>query len=170
MGKITFITGGQRSGKSSYAKQIAENLSECPVYLATSRKWDKDHEERIKKHQEDRDNSWTTIEEEKFISKHEWHGTTVLMDCVTLWLTNFFYDNKNDIEISLEQAKKELKAIVKQDTHFIIVSNELGMGGHPENQVQMKFNDLQGWTNQFIAEMAEEVYLMVSGIPVNVKG
>ena len=170
MGKITFITGGQRSGKSSYAKQIAENLSEYPVYLATSRKWDEDHEERIKKHQEDRGNQWKTIEEEKFISKHKWHGKTVLMDCVTLWLTNFFYDSNNNIEYSLEQAKKELKAVLKQDTHFIIVSNELGMGGHPENQLQMKFNDLQGWTNQFIAEMANEVYLMVSGIPVKIKG
>ena len=170
MGKITLITGGQRSGKSRYAKQMAQELSNHPVYLATSRKWDEDHEKRIKKHQEDRSNQWTTIEEEKYISKYEWHGKTVLMDCVTLWLTNFFYDNNNDIEYSLEQAKKELKAIVKQDTHFIIVSNELGMGGHPENQIQMKFNDLQGWTNQFIAEMAEEVYLMVSGIPMKIKG
>lgn len=170
MAKITFITGGQRSGKSSYAKQVTQNLSEKPVYLATSRIWDKDHEERIKRHQHDRGSQWTTIEEEKHISKHDWNGKIVLMDCVTLWLTNFFYDNNKDIEHILEQAKKELKAIAKQDTHFIIVSNELGMGGHPENQLQMKFNDLQGWTNQFIAEIAEEVYLMVSGIPVKVKG
>ena len=170
MGKITLITGGQRSGKSRYAKQMAQEINNHPVYLATSRKWDKDHEKRIKKHQEDRGNQWITIEEEKHISQHDWNRKTVLMDCVTLWLTNFFYDNNNNIEISLKQAKDELKSIQEQDTHFIIVSNELGMGGHPESAIQMKFNDLQGWMNQFIAEFAEEVYLMVSGIPVKIKG
>ena len=170
MGKITLITGGQRSGKSRHAKQMAQEMSSQPTYLATSRIWDKNHEERIKKHQEDRGKQWTTIEEEKYISQHDWNGKTVLMDCVTLWLTNFFYDNNNNIEISLKQAKDELKSIQEQDTHFIIVSNELGMGGHPESAIQMKFNDLQGWMNQFIAELAEEVYLMVSGIPVTIKG
>ena len=169
MAHIILITGGQRSGKSNYAKKIALDLDASPIYLATSRIWDDDHKERIVRHRKDRGNQWKTIEEEKYISKHNWEGKTVLMDCVTLWLTNFFFDNNQDIDISLEKAKKELTAISQQNTTFVIVTNELGMGGHPANNIQMKFNDLQGWTNQFIAEMANEVYLMVSGIPVKIK-
>ena len=169
MGKITFITGGQRSGKSSYASQLALKDNHNPIYLATSRVWDEDHKKRIERHQQDRGNQWKTIEEEKHISQHDWQNKTVLMDCVTLWLTNFFYDNNQDVEQSLNEAKKEIQRIKTQDSHFIIVSNELGMGGHPNNLTQMKFNDLQGWVNQFIAKHAEDVFLMVSGIPVKIK-
>lgn len=169
MAHIILITGGQRSGKSNYAKKIVLDLDAFPIYLATSRTWDDDHKERIIRHRKDRGKQWKTIEEEKHISKHNWEGKTVLMDCVTLWLTNFFFDNNQDIDKCLELAKNELTAISQQNTTFVIVSNELGMGGHPASNIQMKFNDLQGWTNQFIAEMANEVYLMVSGIPVKIK-
>jgi adenosylcobinamide kinase/adenosylcobinamide-phosphate guanylyltransferase len=88
---IYFITGGQRSGKSSYGQKVALKLSQNPIYLATSRIWDEDHKLRIKHHKSDRDDRWTTIEEKKYISNHDFTCRTVLMDCVTLWLTNFFY-------------------------------------------------------------------------------
>jgi adenosylcobinamide kinase/adenosylcobinamide-phosphate guanylyltransferase len=166
---IYFITGGQRSGKSSYGQKLALQLSENPVYLATSRIWDEDHKTRIDRHKSDRDDRWTNIEEEKNIANHDFTDKTVLIDCVTLWLTNFFYDTKNEVESSLTEAKKELNQLFQQNANFIVISNELGMGLHAETEVGRKFTDLQGWINQFIAEKAEEVYLMVSGIPVKVK-
>jgi len=169
MASIIFITGGRRSGKSNYAKMLALQKTSTPVFLATSRIWDEDHRARIEKHKSDRGRVWTTIEEEKYLSKHSYDHQTVVMDCVTLWLTNFFYDNSNDIETSYHEAKTEMDALSRQKAEFIIVSNEIGMGGHPENMVQMKFADLQGWINQYIAKMADESYLLVSGLPVKIK-
>ena len=169
MAKIIFITGGRRSGKSKYAKKLALQKTEKPVCLATSRIWDEDHKARIEKHKFDRGSEWTTIEEEKYLSRHPFDHQTVVIDCITLWLTNFFYDNSNDIESSYNEAKTELKVISNQNAEFIIVSNEIGMGGHPGNMTQMKFADLQGWINQYIAELADEAYLMVSGMPVKIK-
>ena len=165
---IYFITGGQRSGKSSYGQKIALKLSQNPIYLATSRIWDEDHKLRIKRHKSDRDDSWTTIEEEKYISNNDFTGRTVLMDCVTLWLTNFFTDNKNNVDRSLKEAKDELTKLFRQEANFILISNEIGMGLHADTEVE-RITDLQGWMNQFISGKANEVYLMVSGIPVKVK-
>lgn len=169
MAKTIFITGGRRSGKSNYAKNLALRQTDAPVFLATSRIWDEDHKERIEKHRLDRNNKWTTIEEEKYLSRHQFDNQTVVLDCITLWLTNFFYDNHNETDTSYNEAKNELDALSKQDAEFIMVTNEIGMGGHPDNMIQMKFADLQGWVNQYIAEMADEAYLLVSGLPVKLK-
>lgn len=169
MAKVIFITGGQRSGKSNYAQNLALNLSDNPVYLATSRIWDEEHHDRIKRHQADRGPQWTNIEEEKEVSKHNYSAQVVLLDCITLWLTNFFFDNKSEIDPSLEEAKAEFEKLSQQDATFIIVSNEIGMGGQSTNDIQRKFTDLQGWMNQFIAQLADEVIFMVSGLPIKVK-
>lgn len=169
MATITLITGGARSGKSSFAQQLAEAQSESPVYLATARIWDEDFARRVKRHQSDRDGRWQTLEEEKLLSKHDLTGKTVLLDCITLWLTNFFHDNDYQLEVAMEAAKAEWTEFVRQDINLLVVSNELGMGVHPENEMARKFADLQGWINQFIAQQADTVYLMVSGIPVKIK-
>ncbi len=169
MATITFITGGVRSGKSRFAQQLAEEVSETPVYLATARIWDEDFADRVKRHQEDRSEKWQTVEEEKELSKHDFNGRTVMLDCITLWLTNFFHDCDYKVEEALEGAKAEWQQFIKQDMNLIVVSNELGMGVHPENEIARKFADLQGWMNQFIAGHANEVYLMVSGISMKVK-
>lgn len=166
---IALITGGQRSGKSSFAQKLAEDLSQTPIYLATSRKWDKDFENRIKRHQADRGDHWQTIEEEKEIGKLDLTGKTVVLDCITLWLTNIFHDNNYEIESSLAYAKKQWQQFINQDFILLIVSNELGMGVHPEHEAARKFADLQGWMNQYIAKSSDEVYLMVSGIPMKIK-
>jgi adenosylcobinamide kinase/adenosylcobinamide-phosphate guanylyltransferase len=166
--QITFITGGQRSGKSSYAQKLAEEQSTQPIYLATSRIWDEDFRKRVERHQNDRGKHWTTIEEEKHLSKHNFADKTVLLDCITLWLINIFYDNNNHVEKSLQEAKNEWDVFIKQDFNLIVVSNELGMGVHPENEIARKFADLQGWMNQYIAKKADEVILMVSGIPLEI--
>ncbi len=169
MATITFITGGQRSGKSSYAQRLAEDKSQSPIYLATARIWDDDFKLRVERHKSDRGKNWQTIEEEFQLSKHDFVGKTVLLDCITLWLTNIFYENKNDIDQSLMIAKNEWDKFTQQDFTLIVVSNELGMGVHPENEIARKFADLQGWMNQYIAKSANEVLLMVSGITVKIK-
>ncbi|WP_068473894.1 bifunctional adenosylcobinamide kinase/adenosylcobinamide-phosphate guanylyltransferase [Saccharicrinis aurantiacus] len=169
MAHIIFVTGGQRSGKSRWAEEKALELSDNPIYLATSRIWDDEHAARIQRHKDDRDDRWENIEEEKNISKYNFTNRVVLIDCVTLWLTNFFFDNDSNIDVALNLAKEEINMLKRQDTTFIIVTNEIGLGGMPQNAVQRKFTDLQGWMNQYIAQQANEVNLMVSGIPLKVK-
>ena len=166
---ITFITGGQRSGKSRFAQELALKKSEQPIYIATARKWDADFEQRIARHQSDRGNMWQTVEKEKYISDICLNGQTALLDCITLWLTNFYTDHKFDIEKALTEAKFEWNKFINQEGELIVVSNELGMGIHPENEASRKFADAQGWMNQHIAQQANNVYLMISGIPVKIK-
>lgn len=169
MAQLIYISGGQRSGKSRYAQELALQLSEHPVYLATSRVWDEDFSKRVERHRNDRGPEWECIEEEKHLGQHSFSGKTVLLDCVTLWLTNYFFDMDGEIDAVLQLAKKELNKLLQQDAVFIIVSNEIGLGGHSENELQRKFTDLQGWMNQHIAALASDAYLMVSGIPVKIK-
>ncbi|MBP9580105.1 MAG: bifunctional adenosylcobinamide kinase/adenosylcobinamide-phosphate guanylyltransferase [Parabacteroides sp.] len=167
--KVIVITGGQRSGKSSYAQKLALSLSSNPVYLATSRVWDEEHRARIIRHQADRGPEWTNLEEEKFLSKLNLAGRVVLVDCVTLWATNFFFDNKADVALSLSQLKTEFEKLTSQDATFIFVTNEIGLGGISADELQRKFTDLQGWFNQHIAGIAGKVILMTSGIPLVLK-
>ena len=146
--KVILVTGGQRSGKSGYAQRLALSLSPNP---------------------RDRGPEWTNIEEEKYLSRHDLTGRVVVIDCVTLWGTNFFFDNQSDVELSLSLLKAEFDKLSRQDAYLIFVTNELGMGGVPIDEVQRKFTDMQGWLNQYIASKADEVVLMVSGIPVKIK-
>ena len=168
---IYLITGGELSGKSSYAQNLALRFSDAPIYVATARKWDADFQNRIDRHQSERDERWTNIEKEKHLSEIDFTEKVALIDCVTLWLTNFFIDTKNDVELSLEEAKAEFEKIANHpDATLIIVTNEIGMGVHAETHIGRKFTELQGWMNQYLASKADEVVLMVSGIPVKIKG
>ena len=166
--KIILITGGQRSGKSAQAEVLALSLSPNPVYLATAHIWDDEFRERVRRHQERRGPQWTNIEEEKFLSRHNLTGKVVVIDCVTLWLTNFFFET-SDVEKTLEAVKSEFNRFTNQEATFIFVTNEIGSGCVSENAIQRKFTDLEGWMNQYIASKADEVILMVSGIAVKVK-
>ena len=148
--KIILITGGQRSGKSKQAEELALSLSANPIYLATAHIWDDEFRDRVRKHQERRGPQWTNIEEEK------------------LWLTNFFFET-SDVDQTLETVKQEFDRFTAHDATYIFVTNEIGCGGVSENAVQRKFTDLQGWMNQYIASKADEVVLMVSGIAARVK-
>lgn len=192
MKRIILITGGERSGKSRYAEQLALRLSEQPVYMATARIWDEEFRQRVRIHRERREPQWTNIEEGKYLSRHDLKGRTVVVDCVTLWTTNFFFDYASQqgfpaphpsdamgsrqaqpgipqAEETLQAVKEEFLRFTSQEATFIFVTNEIGMGGVSTNEVQRRFTDLLGWTNQFIASQADEVYLMVSGIPVKIK-
>ena len=169
MKRIILITGGARSGKSTYAEKMALSLSSTPVYLATARIWDEEFRQRVIRHQQRRGQEWTNIEEEKQLSRHQLSGRTILIDCVTLWCTNFFFDVNADTDSALTAAKEEFDHFTKQDATFIFVTNEIGMGATSDNDIPRKFTDMQGWMNQHIAAQADEVWLMVSGIPVKVK-
>ena len=169
MKKIILITGGQRSGKSTKAEELALSLSNQPVYLATAHVWDDEFRESVKKHQERRGPEWTNIEEEVHLSKHDLTGRVVVIDCITLWLTNMFYQLDSEVDKTLSEAKKEFDAFTQHDATYIFVTNEIGLGGVSTNQLQRKFTDLQGWMNQYVAQKADEVILMVCGIPVKVK-
>ncbi len=166
---LYYITGGERSGKSGYAQRLALQLSDTPYYLATSRVWDDDHRKRIDRHIADRDERWTSIEEEKEISKVVKKDSIVVIDCVTLWLTNYYMDTKNDVQLSLSQAKAEFAKLLDINATIIIISNEIGMGVHATTEVGRKFTELQGWMNQHIASHADKAILMISGIPVEIK-
>ena len=169
MKKIILITGGQRSGKSTKAEELALQMSANPVYLATAHIWDEEFRERVRKHQERRGPEWTNIEEEKYLSKHDLTGRVLVIDCVTLWLTNWISTETTDIDTILTAAKQEIDQFTAPDATYIFVTNEIGLGGVSTNQLQRRFTDLQGWMNQYIAQKADEVILMVSGIPVKIK-
>ena len=168
-GSFFFITGGARSGKSRYAQELALQWSQQPVYIATARAWDDEFKQRIKRHQQDRDERWTSLEEEKYISRLSLQNKVVVIDCVTLWLTNFFAGHKSDIDKCLSACKKEVDAWQQMTNRFIIVSNEIGMGIHAETPIGRRFTDLQGWINQYIAQKADSAVLMVSGLPLKLK-
>lgn len=166
---LYYISGGQRSGKSRYAQDLALQLSPSPVYLATSRAWDDDHRQRIARHVADRDARWTTLEEEKYLSRLDLGSRVVVLDCVTLWLTNFFTDAEYDVETALHQAQQEFDKLRQQDCTLLVISNEIGMGLHAPTEAGRKFTDLQGWLNQYIAQRADRAIFMVSGLPLTVK-
>ena len=169
MRKIILITGGQRSGKSSKAEELALSLSANPVYVATAHVWDEEFRERVRRHQERRGPQWTNMEEELYLGRLDLTGRVIVIDCVTLWLTNFFFASGSDADKSLEDAKREFDQFTGHDATYIFVTNEIGLGGVSENALQRKFTDLQGWMNQYIAAHADEVILMVSGIAVKIK-
>ena len=175
MKKVILITGGARSGKSRYAEELALSLSANPVYVATAHVWDEEFHERVKKHQARRGPEWTNIEEEMLLSRHDLTGRVAVIDCITLWCTNFFFDRtaheweQPTVEEALTALKQEFDKFTSQDATFIFVTNEIGSGGVSENAIQRKFTDLEGWMNQYVAQKADEVILMVSGIPVVIK-
>ena len=195
MKKIILITGGQRSGKSEKAEALALSLSTNPVYLATAHVWDDEFRERVRRHQERRGPEWTNIEEELYLSRHHLTGRVVVVDCVTLWLTNLLYNAEcrtengefatasegsadfaavansplSTLHYILELAKREFDAFTQHDATYIFVTNEIGLGGVSDNALQRNFTDLQGWMNQYIAQKADEVILMVSGIEMKIK-
>ena len=175
MKRIYLITGGERSGKSLYAEKLALSLSPHPIYMATAHIWDDEFRLRVLHHQERRGPEWTNIEEEQKLSQHDVAGRVVLIDCLTLWATNYFTaasvneEDLPDVNSILEELRAEFLQFTKQDATFIFVTNEIGMGGVSPNAVQRRFTDLLGWLNQFVASQADEVTLMVSGIPVKIK-
>lgn len=168
--RATFVLGGARSGKSSFAEGLIEASGMDAVYLATGRAWDDEMSERIAQHKQRRGGSWTTIEEPLDlvgVLQRECTGNrAVLVDCLTLWLTNLMMSEK-DIETEtarLVAALRELKGAV------VLVSNEVGLGIVPENRMARDFRDHAGRLHQAVAGAAAQVYFVAAGLPLKMKG
>ncbi len=167
--KIILVTGGQRSGKSEFSESLALKYSDKPVYLATAHVIDDEFRERVRIHRQRRGSNWTTVEEETDLGKLNLSGKTVLIDCVTMWVTNVFFKYNENVKESLTKLKEEFQKFTSHEATYIFVSNEIGSGGVSPNAMTRRFTDVQGWFNQFIASHADEVFLTVSGIPVKIK-
>lgn len=167
--RVHLVTGGQRSGKSEFAEKLTLEKCNRPLYLATSKVWDEEYKHRIDEHRSRRGEEWRTVEEEKNIASVELERETVLLDCITLWLTNIFDAVNYDKEEALKFAKKQWDEILRKDVEIIVVGNEIGMGVISMDKGTRNFVDAHGSLNQYIASHADEVTLMVSGIPVKIK-
>jgi adenosylcobinamide kinase/adenosylcobinamide-phosphate guanylyltransferase len=170
--RVVLITGGARSGKSSYAEQCARNLGERLVYVATAEPNDQEMSQRIAEHRKRRGNEWITIEEPIEIPAAlvAQSGKTdcALVDCITLWLSNLLMRHEqNDAQEKVEELINSFGGL---DFHLLLVTNEVGWGIVPDNALARQFRDLAGWTNQRIAAVADQVILMVAGAPLTVKG
>ena len=167
--KIIYISGGQRSGKSEWAEKLALQLSDRPLFIATSRIWDEQHASRIAEHRQRRSAQWQTLEEETQLSSIKLEGKTALLDCITLWITNLFDDAHYHGQTALEAAIAEWNKFIQQEGTLLVVSNELGMGLHPLEKGGRDFVDLHGKINQHIATRADEAWFLVSGNALRVK-
>jgi adenosylcobinamide kinase/adenosylcobinamide-phosphate guanylyltransferase len=171
--KMILITGGCRSGKSRFALDYANQHFSKKIYLATCEALDQEMAQRIEHHKKMRGPEWHTIEEPIEISDQiKLHGDEVeviLLDCITLWLSNLLMRRKDDPEI-MEEISRFIDTIKEKQTSLILVSNEVGLGIVPEDPLGRRFRDLSGMANQKIAEAVNKVILMVSGIPILLKG
>ncbi len=179
-GKLIFITGGARSGKSSFAEKVAAKTSKEVAYIAAGQPLDEEMAFRIKKHREKRINTWETYEEpievRKLVGRLGLEKEVILIDCLTLLISNLLLRKENKAkdpqwqeEILLE-IKKLAEASYKVPAQVIIVSNEVGMGLVPETPLGRFYRDILGRANSIIADRADEVFMMVSGIPLKIKG
>jgi adenosylcobinamide kinase/adenosylcobinamide-phosphate guanylyltransferase len=174
MGKrLTFITGGARSGKSRFALDYANRHSSKKLYLATCEVLDEEMAQRVENHKKMRGPEWKTVEEPigivDKINEYKDKAEVILLDCITLWLSNLLMRQLSDAKI-MNEVDRLIKTIKQNQTPFIIVSNEVGMGIVPTASLGRRFRDLQGMANQKIAEAAETVVLMISGMPTFLKG
>ncbi len=172
MGKLIFITGGARSGKSKYALKLAKNISRKVLFLATGVAKDEEMKKRIEEHKKSRPRQWKTVEKTKDIAsallniKSSYEA--VIIDCLTFLISNLLLDGIDEKTI-LGEIKKIAEIILKADYTTIVISNEVGEGIVPDNELGRKFRDTAGLANQIIAESAHQVYLVVSGIPLKIK-
>lgn len=176
MGKrLTFVLGGVRAGKSSYAQQLAEG-AERLLFVATAEARDQEMRKRIEAHRERRPPDWETLEEPTnlvaSIRPLLPHYTTVLLDCLTLWVSNLLLrgsDHAATRQAIVSEAEGLLSLYRHGDASWIVVSNEVGLGVMPANKLSRKYSDELGSVNQLVAAEADAVYLMAAGLPLKVK-
>jgi len=171
--KIILITGGCRSGKSRFALDYANRNFSKKLYLATCEALDEEMAARIENHKKLRGPGWETVEEPisvvDKIEELENRVEVVLLDCITLWLSNLLLKWDDDLRI-MDEVDKLIRIIQQSQTSFIFVSNEVGMGIVPADPLSRRFRDVSGMVNQRIAEAAGMIVFMVSGTPIYLKG
>ncbi|HHU70120.1 MAG TPA: bifunctional adenosylcobinamide kinase/adenosylcobinamide-phosphate guanylyltransferase [Thermoanaerobacterales bacterium] len=181
-GRLYFITGGARSGKSRFAEELASLQEERVLYIATCEACDEEMAKRIELHKKRRSPLWKTIEEplnvDKVLSQYGNEFKVILIDCLTLFVTNHLFVGQNEQELNfnsekenevLNKVRKLADISLDINANVIIVSNEVGMGLVPDNSLGRFYRDLLGRANQVIANKAHEVYFMVSGLPLKIK-
>jgi adenosylcobinamide kinase/adenosylcobinamide-phosphate guanylyltransferase len=172
---LSLIIGGARSGKSRFAQSLVSPL-ERVTYIATSRVEDAEMAERIRRHRSGRPAAWATVEEPleigKAVEQHVRVSDAILLDCLTLWLSNFCWEHREATDANLQSAASAevaRLAAAAGSGRVVAVTNEVGCGLVPETAVGRRFRDLQGWVNQEAAGLADRVYHVVAGIPVAIK-
>jgi adenosylcobinamide kinase / adenosylcobinamide-phosphate guanylyltransferase len=186
MSKIILVTGGARSGKSSYAESLAKKFSEEVLYIATAVPFDDEMKDRIAKHRESRPTNWYTYEGyrnlKQIFQKDIASCDVILLDCITVMVTNLMFDliGENVEMLTSEDLLRIEKEVMKEVSDFvdstyetsktvIFVTNELGSGLVPEYKLGRIFRDIAGRVNQYLAGRANEVFMTVCGIPMKIK-
>jgi adenosylcobinamide kinase/adenosylcobinamide-phosphate guanylyltransferase len=166
----TFVLGGARSGKSRFAESLATEAGLERHYLATGRAWDEEMQARIAQHKADRGPLWATHEEPLDLIERldaiDGAGRTILIDCLTLWVTNLMMAER---DVAAESGALAM-FLPKAEARLIIVSNEVGLGIVPENRMAREFRDHAGRLHQMIAAVSTEVYFIAAGLPLKMKG
>jgi adenosylcobinamide kinase / adenosylcobinamide-phosphate guanylyltransferase len=172
---LTFVIGGARSGKSRFAQSLATAAARVAI-IVTAREEDAEMSARIAAHRMHRPPGWLTVEAPLEIASaaacHASGHDVLVLDCLTLWLSNFCFEHRAETEECVRAAAlSEVRRLIAASppTHLVVVSNEVGYGLVPETPVGRFFRDLQGWVNQDVAAAAEWVYHVVAGIPVPIK-
>ncbi len=177
MANIIFVTGGARSGKSTFAEKRAREFGVPLGYLATSQALDSEMDERVRRHRQRRGSEWNTIEEPVYLSQAlarcDGQYQAILVDCLTLWLSNLLFKYEDAAEPCEERINEDLQRLKStlqgMETPVVLVSNEVGMGIVPDNALARLFRDIAGTTNQTLAAAADEVHVVISGIPLKLK-
>jgi len=185
MRKLILVTGGARSGKSTFAEEKAKELGQKVLYVATSKPIDDEMKQRIEKHRSQRPAQWETLEEYKNLDTALLNiiqgKDAVLLDCITILVTNVMLDGCYDWDNLTRDKVEEIENLVQHqierlislskmsEVPFILVTNEVGMGVVPPSAIGRDFRDIAGRVNQILAKVADEVYFCVSGIPMRIK-
>ena len=165
----TLILGGARSGKSLFAERLARGAGSDAVYIATATAGDEEMQARIRRHREQRGAGWRTIEEPlavaEVIGREAGDGRAVLVDCLTLWLSNLMFAER-DVEV---EARLLIEAVTDARGPVLLVSNEVGMGLVPDTPLGRRFRDAQGRLNQAVAAAVPRVVFVAAGLPMELK-
>lgn len=177
MGQIILVSGGSRSGKSDFALEKAESLSDKRLFLATCPVVDEELTDRVQRHKNERiGRGWVTVEEELDIAgvlRDAQHVDVILVDCLTLWINNLIFSQPDDFSFTKEWLDGEITKWYREALAFpgtlVLVTGEVGLGIVPENSLSRLYRDLVGWCNQLVAKRAQEVYLISCGLPLQLK-
>ena len=175
MGRLVLVTGGARSGKSTYAESLAIRLcsdARSRTYIATAQAFDDEMKERIRLHRERRGDLFRTMEEPVELARAVGDAcrssSVVLVDCLTVWTSNLlFYEREDEVQRLLDVLSS---CVESSPCDIVLVTNETGMGIVPANELSRRFRDLAGIVNQRVASVATDVVFMVCGLPMAVKG
>ena len=167
------VLGGAKSGKSSFALNVCNSLNKKRIFLATAQALDQEMEERIRRHQAERGSGWRTIEEPlkvaETIGSLDSKDTIILLDCLTLWLNNLYMEHGEDQEAIDEAIENLAGQLADIRCAVVVVSNEVGMGIVPDNQLSRTYRDTAGYMNQRIARLSVKVVAVLAGLPIVLK-